>query len=106
MFSSYVVDDQFTVHSLVDDCDQFLLDKSDIKTEFEEVGDVEYIDEEVEYAVEEDMHNDIDEDTNDGYEDEDGILKPETEKGFSLDTMEHGEGRSFSCDLCSKVFGK
>lgn len=86
-----------------------MIDKSPIKTEeFEEAGTVEYVEEEeeVEYAVEADMQNDNDEDTNDGYEDEHGNVDPETEKGFSLNTMEHGEGRSFSCDLCSKVFGK
>lgn len=88
---------------------QFMIDKSPIKTEdYEEAGAVEYVDEEeeVEYAVVADMQNDNDEDTNDGYEDEHGIVNPETEEGFSLNTMEHGEGRSFSCELCPKVFGK
>lgn len=82
----------------------FVIDKVAVKTEpLVAADDMEYVDEEIEYAVEENVL-DNDEDTNDGFEDEHGIVKSETTE--ESEAIVHAEGRRIACDFCPKVFGK
>lgn len=82
----------------------FVIDKVAVKTEpFVAADDMEYVDEEIEYAIEENVL-DNDEDTNDGFEDEHGIVKSETTE--ESEAVVQTEGRRIACDFCPKVFGK
>lgn len=81
----------------------FVVDKVDVKAEpHVTADDMEYV-EEVEYAVEENVF-DNDEDTNDGFEDEHGIVKSEATE--ESEAVVQAEGRRIACNFCPKVFGK
>lgn len=57
-----------------------------------------------EYVEEEYVEGTNDEETNDGFEDEHGMINQDDEKETnSSETMEDGP---YACDLCPKVFGK
>jgi hypothetical protein len=70
--------------------------------EYDESSVIEYVEEEYVDDMN-DTHND--EDTNDGFEDEHGIINTDEDKRRSLESMEQAEGTHYTCDLCPKVYG-